>query len=256
MDAPFGILFLKKAELYTIIKNLDKQKKEIDDDVNDKESPSEVYSTWPVEKQILKWSYWGHKYLKHPIKIVHFTNLKEAYKLKDFKLCIDNEYKNKKNWLNKDTDELKEEYKKIIGNNKKNFNEKLFDSKDSKLNIDHKAIQHILENIVVRGFSNPHYDDNNQLDDKQQRNLDGIKINNEGLLLGEVLYKLDKCKTHLIYYIYSYLMQHFGAWIFLFILIFTLIITFVINPFDFWKEYIPKIIDFLNSLFQSLLNLF
>jgi len=262
MDAPFGILFLKKAEIYTIINNLDKRKKEIDKDVDDPDSPSEVYSTWPVEKQILKWSYWGHKYLKHPIKISHFTDPKPngAYKLKDFKLCIDNNYKNKEDWLNKDTDKLEYEYQKIIGKNKKNCDELLFDHENNKLNIKSKAVQHVFENIVIRGYSNPCYKSekyknyNNQLNYKQDENLYGIIINNEGLLLGEVLYKIDKCKTHLIYSIFSHLMQHFGAWVFLLIFIFTLIVTPIVNHFDFWKEFFREIINFLNSLFQSLLS--
>ncbi len=266
MDAPFGILFLKKAELYTIINNLNKQQKEIEKDVDNKNSPSTIYGSWPVEKQILKWTYWGHKYLKHPIKVTYFTDLNRAHILKDCKLCINSKYKNKKYWLIKNDDKLKEEYQKIIGITKRKINgkeelfnnEKLFtitSKKEEKLNIDLGAVRHVLENNVVRGFSKPYYENSKKEKDKEYENLDGITINREGLLLGEVLYILEeKCDTHFIYSIYSHLMQHFGAWVLFTIFIFTLIITFVINPFNFWIEDFPKIIEYFKSLFQALLH--
>lgn len=49
MYTPFGIVFLKKAELYNLIRRLDKQAR---DDVKD---PINSF-TWPIEKRILRWT--------------------------------------------------------------------------------------------------------------------------------------------------------------------------------------------------------
>lgn len=61
MDAPFGIAFLKKAELYNVICHLDKQYR------NEVKSTSFRPSSWSIEKQILKWTYKHHIHLGTPI---------------------------------------------------------------------------------------------------------------------------------------------------------------------------------------------
>lgn len=60
MNAPFGIVFLKKAELYNLVRRLDEQ---ADGDPKDSRNPN----TWPVEKNIFEWSYDGHKHLGTPL---------------------------------------------------------------------------------------------------------------------------------------------------------------------------------------------
>jgi len=74
MDAPFGILFLKKAELYNLVCRLDKQYKNDDE----KSSP------WSVEKQILRWTYQHHKHLGSPIDTNHLSSGSNWNELKDF----------------------------------------------------------------------------------------------------------------------------------------------------------------------------
>jgi len=86
MNAPFGILFLKKAELYNLVKRLNKQVKQ-----RKKQHPkSKNPDTWPVEKQILKWSYHGHKYLASPITDEHFKSDSSHNKLGDWELLDKN----------------------------------------------------------------------------------------------------------------------------------------------------------------------
>ena len=82
MDAPFGILFLKKVELYNLVKD---QRKKVE--VMKKHNPfSKNPITWPVEEKILRWTYHGHKYLADPIKKTDFTFKNISTKLKDWKL--------------------------------------------------------------------------------------------------------------------------------------------------------------------------
>jgi len=80
MDAPFGIVFLKKAELYNLICRFDKQYK------NNVKS-SEFRSTpWSIEKQILWWTYKHHMHLGSPIKTEHLSLSSKNNKLADFKM--------------------------------------------------------------------------------------------------------------------------------------------------------------------------
>lgn len=61
MNAPFGIIFLRKAELYNLVKRFDEQS------AIDKKKPTKAPNTWTVEKNIFKWSYKGHKHLGTPL---------------------------------------------------------------------------------------------------------------------------------------------------------------------------------------------
>ena len=96
MDAPFGILFLKKVELYNLVED-QRKKVEVMKSLHP-ESNNPI--TWPVEEKILKWTYHGHKYLTDSIKENDFV-FKKSRKLKDWELL------NEKN-------EVKEEYKKAV----------------------------------------------------------------------------------------------------------------------------------------------
>lgn len=78
MDAPFGIVFLKKAELYNLICRLDKQYK------NEVQESSFRSSPWSIEKQILRWTYKHHMHLGSPIKTDHLSKSSSENKLHDF----------------------------------------------------------------------------------------------------------------------------------------------------------------------------
>ncbi len=92
MNAPFGIVFLKKAELYNLIRRLDKQAA---DDEKDSINPN----TWPVERMILKWTYKYHKHLGTPMMDDFFKSGNR--KLKDWGLADIN-------------DVIKKEYKQTL----------------------------------------------------------------------------------------------------------------------------------------------
>ena len=59
MEAPFGILFLKKVELYNLVRDLRDKSKTMTSEHLGSHNPV----TWYVEEKILKWTYHGHKYL-------------------------------------------------------------------------------------------------------------------------------------------------------------------------------------------------
>lgn len=73
MEAPFGIAFLKKAELYNLICRFDKQY-----NGSSKDNP------WLIERQILRWTYNHHKHLGSPIDTNHLSRDKQWSKLKEF----------------------------------------------------------------------------------------------------------------------------------------------------------------------------
>lgn len=81
MDAPLGITFFKKVELYQKIKGLDKQVIEMSPD-------SSLKPTWPFERKVLHWSYKGHKKPGSPIKTTHFTN-RDGGMLDDFDITAE-----------------------------------------------------------------------------------------------------------------------------------------------------------------------
>ncbi len=93
MDAPFGILFLKKAELYNLACRLDKQ-------YDDSQTTSKNLPLWPIEKQILKWTYRHHKHLGSPIDTNHLSRDPKWSKLKDFNMLnTDGSYKREFSYL-------------------------------------------------------------------------------------------------------------------------------------------------------------
>lgn len=115
MNAPFGITFLRKAELYNLASRLDGEFAE-----TKKDKKSKHPSLWPIEKAILKWTYHGHKHLGSAIKTDHLSLGDKDSKLADFGM------------LNKEG-ELKENFRALDGK---------------------VALHKPLENIVIRGFGN------------------------------------------------------------------------------------------------------
>lgn len=75
MEAPFGIIFLKKAELFNLVSRFDKQYGG---------SPSN--NPWLIERQILRWTYGHHKHLGSPIKTEHLSLGSQNNKLRDFRM--------------------------------------------------------------------------------------------------------------------------------------------------------------------------
>ncbi|MCD6194727.1 hypothetical protein J7K05_00770 [bacterium] len=55
MNLPFTIKFYKKLELFQTLQQLNAQ------------ADHQKESLWPIEKRILRWTYWGHKHLGSPI---------------------------------------------------------------------------------------------------------------------------------------------------------------------------------------------
>jgi len=96
MDAPFGMLFLKKVELYNLIKDQRKKVEVMKILHPDSQNPI----TWPVEEKILKWTYHGHKYLAGSINKSDF-DLKKSRKMEDWELLDQNKI-------------VKQEYQKAV----------------------------------------------------------------------------------------------------------------------------------------------
>ncbi len=74
MEAPFGITFLRKAELYNLICRLDRREKDTLDPSN---------ALWPIEKRILEWTYGYHKHLGSPIGTDHLSREPKWSKLEE-----------------------------------------------------------------------------------------------------------------------------------------------------------------------------
>lgn len=77
MDAPLGVTFFKKVELYQKISSLDEQARKMD-------KKRGLPPLWPLEKKVLAWTYTGHKHLGSPIKTTHFEANSSHSKLEDF----------------------------------------------------------------------------------------------------------------------------------------------------------------------------
>jgi len=92
MNAPFGISFLRKAELYNLCVRFDKQNKEME-----VKNPK-AQSLWPIEKALLKWTYFGHRHLGSPIKTEHLFLGSSDNKLEEFNM-LDGSGKLKKDFI-------------------------------------------------------------------------------------------------------------------------------------------------------------
>lgn len=112
MEAPFGITFLRKAELYNLSVELNNEYEE------SKKKRQKTPSVWPVVKAILKWTYINHKHLGSPIKTEHLSFGDVHNKLKDFGMLNEN-------------GDLKDEFNKIFRTT---------------------SLHKPLENIVIMGF--------------------------------------------------------------------------------------------------------
>lgn len=77
MDAPLGVTFFKKVELYQKISSLDNQTAAM-------LAKRGLKSFWPLEKKVLEWTYIGHKHLGSPLKTDDFSPGAADNKLKDF----------------------------------------------------------------------------------------------------------------------------------------------------------------------------
>jgi len=193
MNAPFGIIFLKKVELFNLLKDLRKKS----DTMIEKHTDSPNPVTWYVEEKILKWTYHGHKYLTTSIKLTDFDIENPTSKMKDFELLDNNN--------------------KII----------------SKYLPALKRRHSIFKNIVARGFA---------IFESNEPKSMSIIINNEGLLLGEVIYKSEHGNFFLknIYRLYAIFIDYIGA---LILIILFLIPTLTILIYNF--------INIIKSFFNS-----
>jgi hypothetical protein len=207
MDAPLGILFLKKAELYNLIERLDKQ---ADEDPRDSKNPN----TWPVEKNIFEWSYKGHKHLGTPLTPGMLKNSKE--KLRGFNLLDKN-------------GEIEKKYKTILDKPEK-----------------------IIENMVIKGFADCYNESIRSKKGIKDAVEEGIILNKEGLLLGEVIYNVNNRKhcVKWIYKIYSWLMDYGGAWVLLVLVIASSIVIFCFNFINISLNLINTFFNLINSFLK------
>lgn len=79
MDAPLGVTFFKKVELYQKISSLDEQSRKMNEQGG-------LKPFWSLEKKVLSWAYMGHKHLGSPIKTDDFSPGNPDNKLNDFKI--------------------------------------------------------------------------------------------------------------------------------------------------------------------------
>ncbi|MFA6304190.1 MAG: hypothetical protein WCV73_03680 [Patescibacteria group bacterium] len=211
MDLPFSLRFLKKIELFQVLKKLDKQfKRQLE--INNGTVP-----LWMGEKKFLYWSYLQHKHLGSPIMIDAIRS-KKSYFLKQFE-HRGAEMEEKRNKLLKiNSDRLEKNYSKIlktlnlsheyieiqaanIGNMKTSFG---FTAKE----IDALGVRPIFGNLVSRGYAVyypntqeefNHFSggNNNSVGEaiykdvvSDQSNCEGIIITSDGLLMGELISEL------------------------------------------------------------------
>lgn len=164
METPFGVAFLKKAELYNLINRLDKQTRETKEESSDP-------SLWPIEKQILKWTYTYHRHLGSPIGTEHLSLGDRTYnKLKDMGM-LDMDGK------------LKPEFSYLSTG----------------------ALQKPLENLVVRGFAE-YFDKIQHGTNKIIINKEGLLL---GEVLVEMESRNPFIQLNFL--LYSKLMNHLGA---------------------------------------------
>jgi hypothetical protein len=122
-----------------------------------------------------------------------------------------------------------------------------------KLILKYNKPKKIFENMVIRGFSEYY---------NKEDVSEGIILNKEGLVLGEVIYELDKKKPSIIsiYSIYSWLMNIGGAWIIIILFLITIFSTIIFPLLKYFWVIYAQIISFFmnlfNRLFLTLLNLF
>lgn len=79
MEAPLGVTFFKKVELYQKISDLDQQTKKMS-------TKGGIESFWPLEKKVLAWAHVGHKHLGSPIRTDDFSQGSSDNKLADFEI--------------------------------------------------------------------------------------------------------------------------------------------------------------------------
>ncbi len=219
MDAPLGILFLKKVELYREMTDLDKRAENVKKELQ-VNPHSKLHSTWPLEKNILRWTYDGHKHLGSPIQEKDFCRSFEDNKLKDWNLCENNKHDNNECIL-------LEEYEKIIFSN--------FPIK-------------IIENLVHKGYAD-YYD----------CKKNSILFNKEGLLLGEVIFK-EKNSSYMnrSYRVFGWIMDSGGAWILLILTTSTILLT-VLRYFwktliPIWNYFFSQLWSITSKLISFLIN--
>jgi len=79
MEAPLGVTFFKKVELYQKICSLDNQSRGMD-------TKRGLPPLWPLEKKVLAWTYTLHKHLGSAINPTHFDPKSNHSKLEDFSI--------------------------------------------------------------------------------------------------------------------------------------------------------------------------
>ncbi|MFZ6035398.1 MAG: hypothetical protein ACOYUB_04635 [Patescibacteria group bacterium] len=157
MEAPFGITFLKKAELYNLSVRLDNEVK------NSLKKESHNLPLWPIEKAILKWTYTGHRHLGSPLTTHHLSRGDEKNKLEDFGIIDEND-KFKSDFKALEKTKLDQVYENIVV---RGFGEYFNEEKDGHsaivINKDGLLFGELLAeldrgNIITRKLVKLHYD--------------------------------------------------------------------------------------------------
>lgn len=166
MEAPLGITFLKKVEIYQRIASWRKNREVLDKDPH----AGGQDATWPLEEKILRWAYRGHKHLASPITKSQF---------------IPSDYR---------------ESGDLIGKTRVNISTDLLDNKLYKgEQYIRDKVDRTFENLVRRGFATYEIELSKGLDPSKKPKHTAIYFTNDGLLVGEVLNELNSIVRQICY---------------------------------------------------------
>lgn len=209
MDIPFALRFLKKVELFQVLKKLDAQFK-----IQLKKDDG-VVPLWEVEKKILFWAYTNHKHLGSPLKIKELQSKKSiAIKMlgKNSGIPV---FDNKINKIKEvDANSFETIYETYLKDWQDIISEINSTSSIKKIEIglspeetDKIGIREVFGNLVSRGYARYFPDIQKELDhwEKEslsleravynqisttQLNCEGIYITSEGMLMGEIIHSI------------------------------------------------------------------
>ncbi len=214
MEAPLGITFFKKVELYQTIRDLNDKAR-----IEDKNSGGTV-SVWPIGRKILKWTREKHK---HPQS--SFSDYRLYYWDKD----------NKLNDIGISREDL---YRGSI-------------SKDKQKNETQVTVEQIFKHLDFFGFAK--FEDNsNKSEYKKNRDKRGrikIYITKEGFLAGKVLAEQEKKLTWISYQVWGRLWGHLGASILL-IIIFGFTFDFILKLYSEFSPVVTLLINIYETVIQ------
>ncbi len=215
MDIPFALRFLKKVELFQVLRKLDSQFK-----VQLKKGDG-INPLWEAEKKILFWAYTKHKHLGSPLTVKELRS-KKSVALKCLrKYGGAHEHKEKIEQIKSvDTNEFETNFRTYFDGWNEAFISEFTDIPSrrkeevglSPEETDKTGVREIFGNLVSRGYAKYYPEIQEEVDHWEtdisysgpstlqrevyktvpvtQVNCDGIYINAEGMLMGELIHNL------------------------------------------------------------------